>query len=222
MSGIARVPRGVHRSSGLSAVGMVLIMGCTVSCSNNLQASKKHAPDAGFGAAELSDLGTASNWDGLIAHNQRISPTSSWDGSMDGMKTLWFDSGAKRGEGRFVRGSKEDAWTFWYENGLKRWEGTYHKDLVQGVERSWYQNGTLCFEGTSVDGRRHGAFRAWYEDGQPWWKGEYQLGVRQGPFRYWHRDGTPDDKVSGIYVNGKRSGALGAGGLALAATKSAN
>ena len=172
--------------------------------------------DSALAGAEHQESEGPSNLDGLVAHSARIAPASNRDGSLDGMKTLWFDSGTKRGEGRFVRGSKEGAWSFWYESGQERWEGTYQNDLVQGVERSWYPNGTHCYEGTSVHGRRHGEFRAWYEDGRLWWKGEYQLGVRQGPFSYWRRDGNPDDKVSGVYVNGKRTKGLASQGVALA------
>lgn len=154
-------------------------------------------------------------WDGLVAHNQRIAGEGDWDGSLNGLRTLWYEGGAKRGEGRFVRGSKEGDWVFWYENGQKRWEGSYHADLVQGSERSWYPNGKLCFEGSSVEGQRHGQFRAWYEDGSRWWEGEYEMGKRQGEFRYWQRDGSLDEKVSGRYEAGKRVQDA-AGGLALA------
>jgi hypothetical protein len=183
-------------------------MACLSACSGDLLAHSKPARESAFDAAGVFDPDGSSGFQGLIGHSAHVAPTESWDGSIDGMKTLWYDSGVKRGEGRYVKGTKEDAWTFWYESGQKRWEGTYKNDLVQGVERSWYPNGTLCYEGTSVDGRRHGAFRAWYEDGQHWWKGEYQVGVRQGPFQYWRRDGSPDEKVSGIYVDGKRAKSL--------------
>ena len=155
----------------------------------------------------------------LIAHTQRIRPTPNLDGSVDGVKTLWYEHGTKQGEGRYARGRKEDAWTFWYENGQKRWEGSYHLDLVDGVEHSWYPNGTLCYEGTSVAGKRHGSFRAFYEDGQPRWNGDYSLGVREGNFRYWHRDGSPNKKVSGVYVKGERVKGLDVDGLAIAAPK---
>ena len=216
MSGIARVPRADKSWTGFVLVTSLLVMAGLSSCSGNLFASTKGCTEPAADTAKLFDAEDSSNLESLIPHSTRISPPAHWDGSIDGMKTLWFDSGAKSGEGRFVKGSKEGPWTYWYENGQKRWEGTYHTDLVEGVERSWYQNGTLCNEGISVGGRRHGAFRAWYEDGQHWWRGEYQLGVRQGPFRYWHRDGSVDDKVSGVYVNGKRVKGLGADGLALA------
>jgi hypothetical protein len=206
MSSTARDHRGSLSRLGIAASWTFVLVAAAASCSRGVHAGSKDTAQASpeF-EAELS-----ASWEDLIAHSQRISPATNWDGSLDGLKTLWHDSGAKQGEGRFVQGRKEDNWTFWYENGQKRWEGSYHRDQVHGVERSWYPNGALCYEGTSVEGKRHGLFRAWYEDGQPWWQGEYQVGVRQGPFRYWHRDGSPDKKVSGVYVDGKRVKSLGA------------
>ncbi|HUR26592.1 MAG TPA: hypothetical protein VM509_00280 [Planctomycetota bacterium] len=190
-------------------------MSLVASCSGDLQASPK-ATDSLLGEEEAFDSDEASKLASLLGHSARIAPTGEWDGSIDGMTTLWYESGVKRGEGRYAKGSKEDAWTFWYENGRPRWEGTYKKDLLEGAERSWYRNGALCYEGTSVAGRRHGEFSAWYEDGQRWWTGEYRFGVRQGPFRYWRRDGSPDEKVSGTYVDGKRVKPLAADEFALA------
>ena len=219
MSGTARVPRGTKFLGGLAAGASALVVSLCVSCSGDLLASSKPAGDSALGEEQVLDGGTPSDLTPLLAHSARIAPPGDWDGSIDGMKTLWYESGVKRGEGRFSKGSKEDAWTFWYENGRRRWEGSYRKDLVEGEERSWYPNGSLCYQGTSSAGRRHGAFTAWYEDGQLWWTGEYKLGVRQGPFRYWRRDGSPDEKVSGIYVDGKRVKGLDPQTLALAAPK---
>lgn len=209
MSGKARDLRGPESRCGLSAWTSSLVVVLFAACSDGVRAE---APDDDHGASEALagfDADASGSWQALVAHSPRITPATNWDGSLEGLKTLWYEDGAKKGEGRFAAGRKEDAWTFWYENGQKRWEGTYVRDLVHGLERSWYQNGTLCYEGTSVKGKRHGPFSAWYEDGQPWWKGEYQLGVRQGPFRYWHRDGSPDNKVSGVYEDGKRVRGLG-------------
>jgi hypothetical protein len=200
MSSTARVPRCDESMIGLATLGSFVLVASLAACSRDVEA----APPPGTSTPESFGAEGSATWEELVAHSQRISPATNWDGSIDGLKTLWYDRGAKQGEGRFVQGRKEDAWTFWYENGQKRWEGTYHRDHVHGVERSWYPNGTLCYEGTSVEGKRHGAFRAWYDDGRNWWKGEYELGVREGPFHYWHRDGSPDKKVSGVYVDGKR------------------
>lgn len=216
MSGTACVPRVDRFRFRMASLAGALILGVLSSCSANVRAATPAAAKhAALGELNL-DAVDSSSWEAQLAHSQRISPISSWDGSLDGMKTLWFARGAKKGEGRFVQGRKEDSWTFWYENGRKRWEGTYSHDLVQGPERSWYENGTLCYEGSSVEGKRHGEFKAWYEDGQPWWKGSYELGVREGTFRYWHRDGTPDKKVSGTYISGKRVKPLDQDGLAAA------
>jgi len=213
-----RLPHGVESPTGLATLVSLLLATVLAACSGDLLADGSSTESPALDASPFGPA-LAGNLDGLVAHSQRITPTPEWDGSIDGLKTLWYESGVKRGEGRFVKGSREDAWTYWYENGQKRWEGTYHADQVHGVERSWYANGTLCYEGTSVGGRRHGAFRAWYEDGRPWWQGEYVLGVREGPFQYWRRDGTPDAKVSGSYVDGKRVKPLVANELAVAAPK---
>lgn len=216
MSGTARGPRGDQSLIGLATLTTALVLGSLSSCSNDVLANPRSPGAVVASPLPAFDSEVAASWEELIAHTQRISPTPNWDGSVDGMKTLWYERGTKQGEGRFVRGRKEDAWTFWYENGQRRWEGSYHLDLVDGVEHSWYPNGTLCYEGTSVAGKRHGAFRAFYEDGQPWWNGDYSLGVREGTFCYWHRDGSPDKKVSGSYVKGKRVKGIDGDGLAAA------
>ncbi len=216
MSGTARGPHGGGSIFCLAALASALVLGSLASCSRRVHARPSTSTETALDGLPAFDSMAPKDWQELSAHSQRISPTPDWDGTVNGLKTTWFESGAKKSEGRSVHGRKEDAWTFWYENGQKRWEGTYLHDLVQGVERSWYENGAVCSEGTSLDGKRNGAFRAWYEDGQPWWNGDYQLGVRQGIFRYWHRNGTPDQKVSGVYVDGKRVKRLDPNGLAAA------
>lgn len=200
MSGTVTVPRGDESRFVFATLASAFLVVVCAACSGEVEASGS----ANSGRFESFDPETSASWEELIAHSQRVAPTPAWDGALDGLKTLWYDDGMKKSEGRFVQGRKEGAWTFWYENGRKRWEGTYHLDLVEGPEQSWYRDGGLCYSGVSASGNRHGTFRAWHENGQPWWEGEYWAGVRQGIFRYWQRDGSPDTRVSGLYVDGKR------------------
>jgi MORN repeat variant len=199
-----------------TALAVALVLGFSGACSPDVDAAAplRDAPPTDDRSA--FDAEVANGWEPLIAHSPRISPTPDWDGSLDGMKTLWYESGAKRGEGRFDHGLKQGVWTFWYEQGQMRWEGSYRDGLVDGVERAWYPSGVLNFEGSSAAGQRHGAFRAWYSDGKPWWDGTYELGVREGVFRYWQRDGRIDEKHSGVYARGKRISALSSNDLAIA------
>lgn len=213
MFATARVPRCEFSSCALAVVAVLLALSTSVGCSSGVDAA---AGQSAPGEASPFESEVSASWQPQVGHSSRVSPTPAWDGSLDGLKTLWFDSGAKQGEGRFDHGRKQGLWTYWHEQGQKRWEGTYRDDLVDGVERSWYPNGILSFEGSSVAGKRHGGFNAWYSDGTPWWHGTYRMGVREGEFRYWRRDGSLDTKNSGTYAEGRRVSALAQGEVALA------
>jgi len=206
-----RPPGFVPRT--LMALAVACVLGFSSACSPQVDAGAAQPESTPTVEPLAFDTEVGLGWEPLVAHSSRVTPTPDWDGTLDGMKTLWFESGAKRGEGRFDHGLRQGVWTFWYEQGRTRWEGSYRDDLVDGVERAWYPNGALSFEGASVAGQRHGAFRAWYSDGKPWWEGNYELGVREGLFRYWQRDGSLDPRHSGLYEHGKRVSPLSGDGL---------
>ena len=219
MFGTASAPRCDETCRALTALAGALLLAWLPACANEASAHSIGDEAGRLNGTSTFDADVTQSWGELIAHSTRISPTPDWDGSLKGMKTLWFDDGAKRAEGLFSHGLRQGPWTCWYEHGQKRWEGSYHDGLVDGVERSWHPSGALCFEGSSVAGQRHGVFRAWYSDGKPWWEGVYDLGVREGAFRYWRRDGTLDEKVSGTYSRGKRIGPKSEGELAAIAAQ---
>src|SRR6185436_18048130 len=121
MTGTAIV-RGPVFLFGVAAVASVLGLALLSAWSTDVQANSSGSAYSALGDEESLDSDLSKDLGSLVAHSTRISPIASWDGSIDGMKTLWFESGAKSGEGRYVKGVKEDSWTFWYENGRKRWE----------------------------------------------------------------------------------------------------
>ena len=144
------------------------------------------------------------DWSHLEAHSIRSEGERDWDGSLEGMKTLWHDNGVKSGEGHFENDRKQGPWTFWFPNGQKRWQGSFVNDVAEGEERAWRESGELYFEGKVVKGRREGLYSVWHEGGQLWWRGPYERGKRHGEFEYFHRDGSLDEGLSGEYVRGKK------------------
>jgi hypothetical protein len=144
------------------------------------------------------------DWRHLEAYSIRSEVERDWDGSLEGMKTLWHDNGVKSGEGHFENTRKQGPWTFWFPNGQKRWQGTFVDDVAEGDERAWRETGELYFEGKAVKGKRDGLYSVWYESGKLWWHGPYQRGKRHGEFEYFHGDGSLNEGLSGRYVRGKK------------------
>ena len=186
------------RSCWLLALGAQLLF---AGCGEKVRAAVETSlPEPAIpGEAEL--LG---DWRHLEAHSSRSEGARDWDGSLEGMKTLWHDNGVKSGEGHFEHDRKQGAWTFWFPNGQKRWQGTFVDDVAEGEERAWRESGELYFEGKVAKGKRHGLYSVWYENGELWWRGPYRRGKRHGDFEYFHADGSADEELSGKYVRGKK------------------
>jgi hypothetical protein len=155
--------------------------------------------------APLADDGELPlEWEHLEAHTVRGESLSAWDGSIEGLKTLWHDNGVKSGEGEFRNNKKHGPWTFWYASGQKRWEGSFVDDVEHGDERAWHENGELSYEGHLEKGVREGEYAFYYDNGQLWWRGPYSKGKKHGAFEFHERDGKRDPKQSGRYEQGRR------------------
>ena len=185
------------RSFLLLPLGAMLL----AACGERVRAAGETSPPEPTIPGDEEMLG---DWRHLEAFSTRVEGERDWDGSLEGMKTLWHDNGVKSGEGRFENDRKQGPWTFWYPNGQKRWQGSFVNDVAEGEEKAWRETGELYFEGKVVKGKREGPYSVWYEDGKPWWRGPYRRGKRHGEFEYFHRDGSVDEDLSGRYVRGKK------------------
>jgi hypothetical protein len=168
-------------------------------CGSDVTAAEEQPAEA-----PLDDGDVPLEWEHLAAHTARGESLSAWDGSIEGLKTLWHDNGVKSGEGEFRNNQKHGPWTFWYPSGQKRWEGTFVDDVENGEERAWHENGELSYEGRVEKGVRNGVYSFYYDNGQLWWRGPYSKGKKHGAFEYFGRDGQADPKLSGRYDHGER------------------
>jgi len=214
-------PSPIRRGPG-TPILLAAIAGALFACGRGAEVAAQGPPyfepptDSGEEPAADRDPDDMSDWAYLEAHTPSIQATTEWDGTINGMKTLWHPNGAKLGEGEYVNSEKNGPWTYWHDNGQKRWEGTYVADVPRGLERTWYDDGTPQYVGKFIDGLREGPFSYWYENGQLWWQGPFKHGLREGRFLQWRRNGDIDEDASGMYHEGKRVAPLSEEALAKA------
>ncbi|MCE9594596.1 MAG: toxin-antitoxin system YwqK family antitoxin [Planctomycetes bacterium] len=199
---------------GLCLALPLLLLGC--GCNAGVQASATEAvhpiaaeASSGIDASATPDRSGAdfeARWAHLAVHAGPERTAPQWNGAMDGPVTLWYPSGAKRGEGRYVDSNRVGPWTFWHENGQRRWQGTYVDGELDGSECAWFDDGERELECNWKDGERNGIYTQWHVNGRIAAQGEYKSGKREGRFDYFHVDGTVDDKLTGTYVRDRRVG----------------
>lgn len=202
-----------HRGLFVLACVALLASGCgvgdEVSAQGRADAPSAEASSSGeFDAVAVGtdsdDPDDMADWAYLSAHTPSSQAPTEWDGTINGMKTLWHPNGAKLGEGAYDNSEKTGPWVYWHDNGQKRWEGTYVRDVPRGIEAAWYDDGTQHYLGEFIDGQREGQFSYWHENGQLWWRGPFVDGKREGEFVQFERNGEFDEEASGLYRKGKR------------------
>lgn len=97
------------------------------------------------------------------------------------------ESGALRSEGHEVRGA----------------DGVWRRD---GAFRAWHADGSLAEEGAFQDDLPSGRWSTWHPGGAPRSRGSYLFGEKEGVWVERLADGTLDERLSGIYEAGERTG----------------
>ncbi|MFC1475515.1 toxin-antitoxin system YwqK family antitoxin [Candidatus Zixiibacteriota bacterium] len=106
-----------------------------------------------------------------------------------GKRTMWYENGRKRFEGRVIYGNPDGFITHWYPNGNKKQEMSYVEGRQNGAVRSWYPDGTLWQEAFFKDDLPHGSAILWDTLGHKLEELSYQNGKKHGICRRWDADG---------------------------------
>ena len=80
-------------------------------------------------------------------------------------------------------------------------EGLYYKESTS-VPFSGKVTGKT--QGTLRNGKWNGSSESYHKNGQLGYKGNYKNGKKEGPWVAYYRNGTVNEKIIGIYKNGKK------------------
>lgn len=97
------------------------------------------------------------------------------NGSKNGPWVLFYESGNKLAEGRFVNGKKVGSWKFYHDNGSLETEGEYSSNGKQdGLWKEYYETGNLREEINYYEGVYDGVFKAYNDSGEVVIQGKYK------------------------------------------------
>ncbi len=137
-----------------------------------------------------------------------------------GLRTVFYESGAKHYEGEVVNGVEQGAWTFWWENGQVQqkgffrdgkldslWEyfnedgqryrsGSFKSNLQDGAWQDYHPNGKVAASGNYYLGRQHGSWIYYYEDGTVSQRGHYELDIMDSAWEVYNTNGSLASKGS--------------------------
>lgn len=143
-----------------------------------------------------------------------------------GYATVFYMTGKKQAQGKYVNEKKDSVWTFYdelgkllstegykdgkkegksliyYPNGEISEERNFKNDLNHGVFKQFFEGKKVKGEGTYVDGKQVGKSAFYYPSGIPAAMGYYkENGNRNGVWVYKDKDGKITSKD--VYDNGK-------------------
>lgn len=113
---------------------------------------------------------------------------------LDQKKTgIWITYGAneiKVNEGNYLAGKKYELWKTFYPNGKVSEEVSFIADLENGEFKSYFENGKIQQEAIYKEGYRKGKTTIYYINGKDKIKGQYVKDVRDGIWIFYNEDGT--------------------------------
>lgn len=125
------------------------------------------------------------------------------NGKKDGKWNLYYDSGKKRAEGKFINGIKIGYWKYFYKNGLLENEGNYALNGKQdGLWKEYFNHGGICEEINYFQGLYDGIFIAYNDTGKVIIKGHYKEDYEIGEWIYINGNFTS----TGYFINGNKNG----------------
>jgi antitoxin component YwqK of YwqJK toxin-antitoxin module len=113
------------------------------------------------------------------------------NGIAEGLRTDWYESGAKKMECRYKTWEDRVGKTYtnlhgkkteWYESGAKKSECKYSTGRITGIANTWYESGKMEFEIPFKVGVRHGVEIKWSESGKIESEDYYEKGSPKGKF----------------------------------------
>ncbi len=123
---------------------------------------------------------------------------------VSGMKTFYYESGAKMSEGEMSHSKEDGHWIYYYENGNKQVEATFDNGVMDG-EWKWYdENGVLTKLGHYQNGLESGSWMAYYQSGVVSDSCGYEGGRMHGHTKSWYESGILANE--GDFVRNKLEG----------------
>ncbi len=124
------------------------------------------------------------------------------DGNREGIWQEYFENGAVKAKGKYIKNLKEGKWEFYYKNGTIEQVGKYERNRYSGLWQWYYENGNLWKEEEYYNGREEGIYIEYDEYSEIIVQGEYFDGEREGEWEI----NVGDITEKGNYVTGLRDG----------------
>jgi antitoxin component YwqK of YwqJK toxin-antitoxin module len=111
-----------------------------------------------------------------------------------GVKTFYYEGGAKRSMGELVNGKENGPWESWWENGKLQYKGFFTNGKQDSSWKFYDEEGVLFREGSFKQALMHGSWTDYYADGQKTNSGHYQFGRLSGLWTYYFPNGKISQK----------------------------
>ncbi len=99
------------------------------------------APDCGWGPimeGACEDNLPDGMWIGRTFEGDIVVREEWAQGVRTGMWSAWYETGAKKWEGRYVDGAKDGEWVWYFPDGVISQRGTYRDGVEDGLWLAWY------------------------------------------------------------------------------------
>ncbi|WP_434778745.1 toxin-antitoxin system YwqK family antitoxin [Neisseria sp. Ec49-e6-T10] len=105
--------------------------------------------------------------------------------SINGLRTIYAETGEKTGEGWLFNGKPNGYFVRWHKNGKKFLEKYFINGQQYGITTIWFENGQKLIEGMMINGKAEGLYVTWDEDGQKATEARFVNGKENGVGRMW-------------------------------------
>ncbi len=124
---------------------------------------------------------------------------------VNGLKTFYYESGAKMSEGEMNSGKEEGKWSYWQEDGTLQAIGFYHQGVEEGAWQWFDENAQLIREGNYTNGLPHGGWVNYYPSGMVSDSAQYVEGRMHGSWMSYYENGGISQQ--GTYARDQPDGA---------------
>ncbi len=119
-----------------------------------------------------------------------------YDKNQSGYATLYWDTGKKMAEGKYINTNvKDSVWQFYGIDEALMATETYKNGIRNGLSKNFYRNGKTSEEINWENGKKNGIWRKYYDNGKTRMETRYINNQLDGIFHVFYKNGR-------MYING--------------------
>jgi antitoxin component YwqK of YwqJK toxin-antitoxin module len=117
-------------------------------------------------------------------------------GKETGVWEFYDESGNIVSKGNFTEGKQDGTWEFFDESGVRYRRGTFSKNIAHGEWIDYHKNGKVASTGNYTNGRQTGPWVYYYENGNVMRKGEMKMDKMHGEWETYHENGKLNSRLN--------------------------